>query len=223
MVNTEIKQASAQLVETCQLVFNGNYTPGKSGNISVKINNDSLLVTPSGWSLMDVQSDHVVQVTHEKSIALSSAFSHLKPSSELPVHQAIYQTRPDIGAVIHAHPVKATSFAVAGIALDQPIIPELTASLGNVPLVPYELPGSEAFANIVSEAFKDAQAVLLANHGVITTGKTLKDAYFNLQLLESYAEIMLNCRQLGNVNVLNETQVKDIHTLVEKMQAGLVQ
>lgn len=211
---------AAQLSDTCQQVFNGGYTPGKSGNISARISGHDLLITPSGWSFCDIHPEHIVCVSGEKTCTLSPDFSTLTPSSELPIHQAIYQVREDIGAIIHAHPPKATSFAVAGLALDQPIIPELTASLDVVPIIPYKLPGSDELAALVAQAFEKHQAILLANHGVITTGKTLKDAFFNLQLLESYAEIVLNCKQLGQMNVLDSAQVQDIYKLRDRMLAN---
>ena len=108
-----------------------------------------------------------------------------QPSSEWQVHQAIYQATPSIRAVVHAHPGKATALAIAGIALDQPLLAEALFILGPVPLIPYITPGSPALAMALKDCFQTHQAALLANHGVFTVGETLTEAFYRMELLES--------------------------------------
>ena len=212
MTATKITELKENLSTICKLVFDHGYTPGKSGNISTRSNETDLLITPSGWSFMDIKPNDIVHVSSDGSVQT------LKPSSELPVHKIIYDTRTDINAVIHAHPTKATALAVAGIDLNTHIIPELSVSLGPVPLIAYRLPGSPELANDVKKAFENNhQAILMANHGVITTGRDLKEAFFNLQLLESFAEIVITCKQLGTINTLTGAQVEEIYQLKASM------
>ena len=199
----------AQLVAWCHQVYRAGYTPGRSGNASCREGHSELLITPSGYCLGEMTEESVVRVMPDG----RSSQPDKKPSMELPMHQAVYAERPDIGAIIHAHPTKATALAVSGHSLDFHIIPELSLSLGAVPLVGYYLPGTRALADAVGHAFKNSQAILLANHGVVVAGDTLKEAFYNLQLLESFAEIYLLSQMLGGVQKLSPDQVAAIMAL----------
>jgi L-fuculose-phosphate aldolase len=126
------------------------------------------------------------------------------PSSEVKMHLEVYKERPDIKSVVHAHPPYATSFAVAGIPLNRCVLPEAVLVLGAVPTAKYGLPSTKEVPDSIHEYIQNSDAILLANHGAITLGVDLLDAYHKLETLEHTANIVWKAIQLGNVNVLSE-------------------
>ena len=182
----------------CGRMAGGGYAPGRSGNISCR-EGDYIRITPRGFSLAEVEEEHIVTVWPDGGHQQKDG---LKPSGELAMHQIIYKLRPDVGGVIHAHPPKATALAMAGHPLDAARMPDLLATLGRVPLIGYFPSGSRELAQAVGEVIRTHNALLLANHGVVVTGPTLKDAWFHLQVLESCAEICLHAQALGGIQPL---------------------
>jgi L-fuculose-phosphate aldolase len=135
----------------------------------------------------------------------------LKPSSEIKMHRDFYDARPDVRAVCHAHPITATGFAVAGISLDRCTLPEVVITLGAVPLVKYGVPGSDELTQDILENYvKDYDAFLLANHGVVTVGQSLMNAYYKMETVEHFAKISLAARQLGNENVFSPARAQEL-------------
>ena len=125
------------------------------------------------------------------------------------MHLRVYQENPDVQAVVHAHPPMATSFAVAGIALDTPILPEAIVNLGVVPVAPYAVPGTQAVPDSIAPYCRTHNAVLLANHGALTWGKDLWQAYFRMESLEYYAQLTLNTTYLlKQARYLTEAEVQ---------------
>jgi L-fuculose-phosphate aldolase len=139
-----------------------------------------------------------------------------KPSSEMFMHLEIYKNRPDVDGVCHAHPPYATGFAVAGIPLDKCILPEVIIVLGGIPLVEYGTPGTAEFYTPVMELLPKHDAFLLANHGALTIGKDVFNAYYKMETLEHFAHIAFVAQQLGHMNVLNREQVQKLTDLREK-------
>jgi L-fuculose-phosphate aldolase len=139
-----------------------------------------------------------------------------KPSTELFVHLQIYKERNDVNSVCHLHPPYATGFAVAGIPLDQYVLPEVIITLGTIPLVPYGTTGSEQLYTSLLPFLQNYDAFLLANHGALTVGTDVFEAYNKMEILEHYAYILFNAKQLGNVNTLNVEQVQTLVALREK-------
>jgi L-fuculose-phosphate aldolase len=210
------QSVGAEIEFYCRRLYEKGYAPARSGNISVRVE-EKLLITPSGWSLSEMEARAVVTVLPDGQVL---ATGELKPSSELPMHRQIYTARPDIGAIIHAHPPKATALSVTGKPFNNKLMAELIMHLGDeVPMVPYHLPGSDALADAIAKTIRAHDCLLMANHGVITTGATLKDAYYQLELLEFAVEVYLTSRQLGQVNELSRSQVEEIHqTLCQAYQ-----
>jgi L-fuculose-phosphate aldolase len=138
-----------------------------------------------------------------------------KPSSEWQIHRRIYEARPDVRAVFHAHPPKATGLAIAGRSLESPILAEAVAMIGPVPLLPYILPGSLELANAVFEGIQQANGLMLANHGIFTVGKDIDEAYYRMELVESLAEMLLVAEQVGGPQILSE---HDLATMKRVMQ-----
>lgn len=123
------------------------------------------------------------------------------------MHLVIYQHRPDVRAVVHAHPPTATGFAVAGKGLEQPFLPEVVVRTGPTPLVPYTIPGGDELPLSLVPYLKNHDTLLIGNHGVVAYGKTLTEAHYNLETIELNARIYLTASQLGHVNYLDAEQV----------------
>jgi L-fuculose-phosphate aldolase len=139
-----------------------------------------------------------------------------KPSSEMFMHLEIFKHRPDVNGIVHSHPPYATGFAVAGIPLDKCILPEVIIVLGGIPLVEYGTPGTDEFYKPVLKILQKFDAFLLANHGTLTVGKDLFNAYYKTETLEHFAHIAFVAQQLGHMNVLNKEQVQKLTDLREK-------
>ena len=181
-----------------------NMVVSNDGNISCRVA-DGIWATPTGVCKGDMTLEMLVKVDGDGHILEGTH----KPSSELKMHLRVYQENPDVQAVVHAHPPMATSFAVAGIALDTPILPEAIVNLGVVPVAPYAVPGTQAVPDSIAPYCRTHNAVLLANHGALTWGKDLWQAYFRMESLEYYAQLTLNTTYLlKQARYLTEAEVQ---------------
>jgi L-fuculose-phosphate aldolase len=133
------------------------------------------------------------------------------------LHLAIYKHRPDVHAVVHCHPPHATAFAVAREPIPKCVLPEVEVFLGEVPIVTYETPGNQRFAETVVPVCKDCNTVILANHGTVSFGPDLEKAYFNTEIVDAYCRILILARQLGRVNYLTEPQTKELLDLKKRL------
>ncbi len=194
----------------CQRLYQKGLVYATAGNVSIRCpENSGFIITPSGCCLGDIQSGDGVWIRSDGSFEPSSG--GMEPSTEWLIHQRIYEARESIHAVVHAHPPKATGFALAGVPLDRKLLAEVLLVLGEVPVIPYILPGSQVLADAVYDVMKTHHAVLLGNHGVITTGDSLRDAYYRMELIESLSETILAAKQLGEMKELTEAQVQEIY------------
>ena len=196
-----VAHARREIVEVCRRLYARGLIAGQDGNVSVRIKEDRILVTPAGLSKVDVRASDLVELQleheHEKS---SKGKGH--ESSEVEVHFAAYAIRPDIRAVVHAHPPVATGFSVAGETVEHPLLAELVYGVGTtVPLVAYAPPGSRALAELAAEALRSYDVVLLQHHGAVTVGPALLVAHQRMESLEHAACILLAARQVkGRAN-----------------------
>jgi L-fuculose-phosphate aldolase len=197
-------RAAADIVRVCRRLYERGLIAGPDGNVSVRLLDGTILVTPSGMSKVDVCDEDLVMVDLE-----GRPLTHGRSaSSELQMHLRIYQRRPDAMAIVHAHPPVATGFAVAGENFMAPVLPEVILQTGGVPLVPYATPGTSALADNF-EAFLDRHdAFLLANHGATTLGPTLDIAHQRMESVEHAARILFSARVLGKVNELGASEVE---------------
>jgi L-fuculose-phosphate aldolase len=164
----------------------------------MRLPDESILVTPSGLSKVDVTLDDLVIVNLDGKVL----DGRRSPSSELAMHLRIYRRRDDVRAVVHAHPPTATGFAVAGESFMAPVLPEVILQMGAVPLVPYATPGTEELPDAMEPFLAGHDAFLLANHGATTVGQTLVAAHQRMESLEHAARILLAARAVGRVNEL---------------------
>lgn len=195
--------ARTAVVRVCRRLWERGLIAGGDGNVSMRVAPDRVLVTPAGWSKIDVTPDALVEVALPHGRPLGSAG---RPTSELAMHLAIYAARPDVHAVVHAHPPAATGFAVAGETLPDDVLPELTCQVGAVALVPYFTPGSPAVGDALAPYLAGHDAFLLANHGATVVGATLDVAHRRMESLEHAARILLAARLLGRVTPLTAAQ-----------------
>lgn len=203
------------IVTVCRRLWERGLIAGPDGNVSVRLSVDRILVTPAGLSKVDVRPEDLVEVGLDG----QRVRGERQPSSELAVHLRIYARRPDVGAVVHAHPPVATGFAVAGEGFASCILPEVIFQVGWVPLVPYEMPGTEALARQFDPFIPTHDAFLMANHGAVTAGPTLPIAHQRMESLEHAARILLTSRLLGRVNELSADQVAAL--VAARERAGL--
>ena len=144
----------------------------------------------------------------------------IKISSEIRMHLEIYKLRPDVRAVVHAHPPTATGFAVAGIELTQCVLPEVIVSLGGIPLADYGTPGGPDIVEPMKPLLRQYDAVLMANHGVVTVGQHVMDAHFKMETVEHFAQIALVAHQLGGIRTLGGKDVEDLTNLRKRFGMG---
>lgn len=189
-----------QIVEIGQRIWARGYVASNDGNITVLLNDNELLTTPTGVSKGFMTTEMIVKC--DRGGKVLSASKGYRPSSELKMHLEVYKERPDIRSVVHAHPPYATSFAVAGIPLNKCVLPEAILVIGGVPIAPYGLPSTMEIPDRMRTFIQKSDAVLLANHGAITLGTDLLNAYHKMETLEHTASIVWKAIQLGNLNVL---------------------
>jgi L-fuculose-phosphate aldolase len=197
----------ADIVEVGRRLYAKGFIAGNEGNVSVRLG-DRLYVTPGGTCKGFLEPADVV-VTDPDGRPTGGA----RPSSEILMHAAVYRRRPDVGAVVHAHPPVATGFAAAGLPLDRPVLVEPVVTLGPVPLVPFGTPATAELADGVGSAIGSAHALLLANHGALTVGETLWRAWERMETLEQFARIALAARLLGGHTELTAEAVARLEAL----------
>ena len=195
-----------EIVRVSRRLWERGLIAGPDGNVSCRLDEHRLLITPSGASKVDLQADDIVVVD----LAGGLLEGGLRPSSEIRMHLRVYQRREDVSAVVHAHPPIATAFGVAGEDLTAAILPEIILQMGRVPLVPYRTPGTDAVADVLEPYLAGHDAFLLANHGATTLGPSLSVAHQRMESLEHAARIMLAARTLGRVGELTPAQAREL-------------
>jgi L-fuculose-phosphate aldolase len=187
---------------------------GAEGNLAVRIGADRVLVTPRGRSKGDLAPEDLVEVD----LKGRRLWGAREASTELGMHLAILRARADVGAVVHAHPPVATGFATAGQSVDCDCVPELIATVGRVPLVPYGTPGTPELGEQLLPLIAGHDALLLANHGAVTMGRTLEEALYRMESLEQGARILLVSRLVGGPVRLFQGDVARLDALRDVMR-----
>ena len=203
--------------EICEIgrrVYNNGFVAANDGNISVKVGENEFYCTPTGVSKGYMTPDMIIKVDADG----NKLEGELNPSSEIKMHMRVYRERPDVNAVVHAHPPTATAFAVAGIPMDKYILPEAILVLGDVPICQYGTPSTMEIPDSLLPYIQDHDAFLLENHGALTVGNTLTKAFFVMEEVEFSAKISFIARQLGNENELSGDNLEKLMELRKKMQ-----
>jgi L-fuculose-phosphate aldolase len=206
-------QVKKSILEVGRSLYERSFVVATDGNISVRVSDDRIWATPSGLCKGMLSDEQLVLCDMEGKRVSGS----LKPSSEIGMHIMLYRERPDIRAVVHAHPPTATGFAVAGLPLTPCVLPEVVITLGQIPLAPYGTPGTHEISDPIRQYVKDHDAFLLQNHGATTVGSDLLDAYFKMETLEHFARIVLVAHQLGGVGALGSAEVQKLMGIRERL------
>ena len=201
--------------EICEIgrrMYGRRMVAANDGNISVRISDDTILCTPTGVSKGFMKPEQLCKINLSGKVL--EAANGLGPSSEVKMHLRVYQKRPDIKAVVHAHPIFATSFAVMGRALETPIMPEVIVNFGKVPLAPYGTPSTTEIPDAVEPFLQDYQAILLEHHGALTWAGDLLSAYMKMESVEFYAELLYRTTQLGGPRELDAEKLERLYQVI---------
>lgn len=203
-----MKELKREIIKYGKLAESKALTPGVSGNISARYG-DKILITASGSANGYLSEDDFTLIDFDGNVVEGIK----KPSSEKLLHCEFYKIRDDVNYIIHVHCPYLSSFASAGVALDEPIMAENVFYFGKIPLAEYALPSSAELVKNTAKFFNEYNAVLMSNHGFIVGDKTMRDAFLKLTLAESYAKVVLNTKILGSAKILCENEVKKIYGL----------
>lgn len=188
-----------ELERFCHLLYERNLVTASDGNVSVRVSKEHILLTPSGKNKGLVTADQMIVLDLEGNTVEGSG----KASKEYPMHRIIYQRRQDAGAVVHTHPVYATAFALAGKNLPDNYLIEMKMMLRGTALADYATPGTIEMAHVVEPYLADYDAILLKNHGAVTFGGSLEDAFNKMEVMESIARAIIMSKLVGEPEVIS--------------------
>ncbi len=199
----------ADIVEVGRRMYARGYVASNDGNISIRLDDNEILTTPKSVSKGFMTPDMMVVVDPDGKKLRGTRDA----SSELLMHLEVYRNRPDVRAVVHAHPPTATGFAVAGIPLDRAVLAEVITTLGSIPIAEYGTPSTPELPAAVRKYIKAHDGLLLANHGALTIGGDVFGAYYKMETIEHFAKISLVTRQLGREHLLSRGEVERLQQL----------
>jgi L-fuculose-phosphate aldolase len=197
-------QIRSLMVDIGRRLYQRNHIGAAEGNMSARLSDGSIMITPSGINKGFMKPEDLV-VCNAAGKKLQGAG---KPSSEIKLHVAIYNWRPNINAICHAHPIYATAYSAARIPLMRPILPEVVSTIGGVPLAPYGAPGSSDLPERLAGMIEKYNAFLLEAHGVLTLGKSMEEAFNNIEIVERFANILCVAESLGPVKELSPGEIE---------------
>lgn len=204
-----LQSAKKELQRMGEILYQRQYITGREGNLSLRVNSNDILITRSGVCKGELTPTDVIKISLKK-----NTFNQFqKPSSELRLHLEVYRQRPEIEAVIHAHPPYAVSLSLAGISLEKPYTPESVLLLGAVPTAPYGRPSTSQVSESIQNYIKKTDIIILERHGSLTVGHTLKEAFQKLEILEHTAKIVWLGRQAGIIKPLSLKEAKELFSL----------
>jgi len=210
-------EARRQIVEAGKRLRDRFFVASNDGNLSARLSDNELLVTPTGMNKGDIAPEQILKIDMEGNVLSGS----LKPSSETKMHIAVYKVRPDIQAICHAHPPVATGFAACHVRLDQDVIlPEVVFGLAKIGFAEYGTPTTNQIPDAVVKEIPDCEAVLLSNHGALTVGADVMQAYYRMEVLEMYARVRLVTRIIGEPKPLSQSEVTELFRIRDQQGWG---
>ncbi len=214
MIYPTDNEARVQIVEVGRRMYARQFVAANDGNISCRVAEEAIWTTPTGVSKGFMAPEDMAKLGLDGQVLAQGS----RPaSSEVKMHLGIYRANPAIGAVVHAHPPVSTAFAIAGKGLDAAFYPEAMIALGVIPCVPYARPGSDDLPRAVAPYALTHNAVLIANHGAVTWGRTLEEAWFRMEALEQYALITLYTGMVGGAQSLSGKQLDEVMAIRESL------
>ncbi len=203
------RQARKDIVEVCRRIYARGWITATDGNVSILLGPDRVLATPTGINKGTLTEDDLI-VTDRSGARITGS---RPPSSELRMHLAAYDERPDVRAVVHAHPTNCIAFSLAGVSLAQCLLPEIVFTFGSIPTTAYTTPTTEEVPREIKKWLKDFDAMILDRHGSLTVGDDVFAAYDKLERMEHVAEITFRARQLGPIRPLAPEQVSHLQAI----------
>lgn len=204
-------EARELIVEVGRLMYERGYVVSSDGNVSIRLDENRILATPTMTSKGRMTVDSLAVTDLE-----GRPLSDKRASSELAMHILIYKNRPEIRGVCHAHPPHGTAFAVAGLAIDKPILSEVILTLGCVPLTDYGTPSTDELTDAMRPFVAHHNALLMANHGAVAYGRNLWEAFDRMETLEHTAKIAILSRALGGANDLPSDAIEKLINIRER-------
>ena len=204
------------IIEAGRLCYANGLIHGNNGNISMRLGSDRVVITPSRLCKGRLEPDDLLIIDMEGMIIKADTTRNLKHSSEAPIHLEVYRQRPNVRAVIHAHPECATALTVADVPFPVNILPEVMEDLGPVPTTRFAMPNSTDNAEAIREFVKDHNAILIRNHGAICYGADLEEALNRLELVESVARTVTTANRIGKIHPLPEEVMIALRALYEQ-------
>ena len=202
-----------QICDVCHKMWQLGWVAANDGNVSVKLEDNTFLATPTGISKSFITPEKIVHIDADCNII--EAEGDYRPSSEIKMHLRCYKEREDVGAVLHAHPPVATGYAVAHKALDEYSMIETVIALGSIPVTPYGTPSTYEVPDAIAPYLAEHDAVLLMNHGALTVGADLLTAYHRMETLELFAKISLNAELLGGAKEISRENIDRLISMRE--------
>jgi len=205
-----------EIVQFGRLLHQNRFVAATDGNLSTRLDEQRLLITPTCISKGRMRTSDLVIVDREG----NRLSGKRRVSSELAMHLMIYRLRPDVNGIVHAHPPTATGFAASGLDLNRPLVCEVVVGLGSIPLARYGTPGTPELTGALEPLIPNYDAILMANHGVVTFGPSLENAYMKMETVEHFARIALVTHLLGNEQPLGEKEVEKLHEVRHRYNFG---
>ncbi|PKL82271.1 MAG: class II aldolase family protein [Ignavibacteriae bacterium HGW-Ignavibacteriae-3] len=202
-----------ELVEICHKVYARGFVSAYDGNLSARIDDRRILITPSGKCKGEIEENDLLEIDYNGNLIDGNG----KVSTEVKIHLVSYGKREDVQAVVHCHPVYATAFAAIGEGLMRPVFPEVVLSLGKVPLCRYGTPSTDQLSDSILPFVDYCWALLLENHGAVTFGKCIKGAFFRMEKLEWAAHTISVARTIGREKVISNQKLKELYSISEKV------
>ncbi len=196
----------ADLIRICRLIYEKGWVAMNDGNVSIRLDDDRVLCTPTAVSKGFVEPEDIIVCDMQGNKVCGTR----ERTSEIAMHYTIYSMRPDVRSVVHAHPPIATGFATAGRALDKALLPEVVIQLGAVPLAAYGLPGTSALSEGMLPWIPRYDALLLENHGCTAYGSDVWEAFFRMEMVEHFARITFVAEMLGGARPLPREEVEKL-------------
>lgn len=201
-----LSELKDQVCDICHKMWQLGWVAANDGNVSVKLDDGTFLVTPTGISKSFITPEKLLIVA--KDGAIIEGAEGYKPSSEIKMHFRCYEERDDIGAVVHAHPPAATGFAVAHVPLDRYTMIESVITIGSVPVTPYGTPSTHEVPDAITPYLQEHDVMLLENHGALAVGCDLITAYYRMETLELWAKISINATILGGEKEISPENIE---------------
>ncbi len=202
-----------EIIQVCHMMHQKGFVAATDGNVSVRLDRDHFLVTPSGFSKGLLRPEHLLIIDWEGNVVGAGRYGparHLRPSSEILLHLEAYRRRPDIRAVVHAHPPIAIALSIAGISLARCLLPEVVMTLGLIPTTEYATPSSPEGARVIAGLIEKYDALILRRHGSVTVGRDALDAYLKLEKLEHTALITKTLVELGREEPFPKEEIEKL-------------